>query len=145
MLEDACKEMGLSDEAAEQITTAYGKQAEEKINKVNSMVEFVAKQVKIEREKFYQEHGEPAYRVGSSPARNTTGKDSVEVNKESNSDIYKMFANLDVSSKENFKSSFENALAGFGNYFVSDPIENYNGTSREQMQLDELVGAKEYF
>ena len=35
MLEDACKEMGLSDEAAEQITTAYGKQAEEKINKVN--------------------------------------------------------------------------------------------------------------
>ena len=139
MLEDACKEMGLSDEAAEQITTAYGKLAEEKINKVNSMVEFVAKQVKIEREKFYQEHGEPAYRVGSSPARNTTGKDSVEVNKESNSDIYKMFANLDVSSKENFKSSFENALAGFGNYFVSDPIENYNGTSREQMQLDELV------
>ena len=139
MLEDACKEMGLSDEAAEQITTAYGKQAEEKINKVNSMVEFIAKQVKIEREKFYQEHGEPAYRVGSSPARNTTGKDSVEVNKESNSDIYKMFANLDVSSKENFQSSFENALAGFGNYFVSDPIENYNGTSREQMQLDELV------
>ena len=94
MLEDACKEMGLSDEAAEQITTAYGKQAEEKINKVNSMVEFVAKQVKIEREKFYQEHGEPAYRVGSSPARNTTGKDSVEVNKESNSDIYKKDFNL---------------------------------------------------
>lgn len=107
MLEDACKEMGLSDEAAEQITTAYGKQAEEKINKVNSMVEFVAKQVKIEREKFYQEHGEPAYRVGSSPARNTTGKDSVEVNKESNSDIYKMFANLDVSSKENFKAALK--------------------------------------
>ena len=72
MLEDACKEMGLSDEAAEQITTAYGKQAEEKINKVNSMVEFVAKQVKIEREKFYQEHGEPAYRVGSSPAKKTS-------------------------------------------------------------------------
>lgn len=46
---------------------------------------------------------------------------------------------IHVSSKENFKSSFENALAGFGNYFVSDPIENYNGTSREQMQLDELV------
>lgn len=135
----ACKEMGLSDEAAEQITTTYGKQAEEKINKVNSMVEFVAKQVKIEREKFYQEHGEPAYRVGSSPARNTTGKDSVEVNKESNSDIYKMFANLDVSSKENFRSSFENALVGFRNYFISDPIENYNGTSREKLQLDELV------
>lgn len=135
----ACKEMGLSDEAAEQITSAYGKQAEEKINKVNSMIEFAAKQVKIEREKFYQKHGAPAYRVGSSSARNTTGKDSVEVNKESNSDIYKMFANLDVSSKENFRSSFEYALVGFRNYFISDPIENYNGTSREQIQLDELI------
>lgn len=48
MLEDACKEMGLSDEAAEQITTAYGKQAEEKINKVNSMV--VSPEEKLERE-----------------------------------------------------------------------------------------------
>ena len=37
MLEDACKEMGLSDEAAEQITTAYGKQAEEKINILNAL------------------------------------------------------------------------------------------------------------
>lgn len=134
----ACKEMGLSDEAAEQITGTYGKQAEEKINKVNSMVEFAAKQIKIEQEKFYKEHGAPA-RKGASPARNTTGKDSVEVNRESNSDIYRMFANLDVSSRENFQSSFTNALAGFRDYFVSDPIENYNGTGREQMQLDELV------
>lgn len=134
----ACREMGLSDEAAEQITGTYGKQAEEKINKVNSMVEFAAKQIKIEQEKFYKEHGAPA-RKGVSPARNTTGKDSVEVNQESNSDIYRMFANLDVSSRENFQSSFTNALAGFRNYFVSDPIENYNGTGREQMQLDELV------
>ncbi len=134
----ACKEMGLSDEAAEQITGTYGKQAEEKINKVNSMVEFAAKQIKIEQEKFYKEHGAPV-RKGATPARNTTGKDSVEVNRKSNSDIYKMFANLDVSSRENFQNSFTNALAGFRNYFVSDPIENYNGTSREQMQLDELV------
>lgn len=135
----ACKEMGLSDEAAEQITGAYGKQAEEKINKVNSMIEFAAKQVKIEREKFYKEHGMPHYKKGISPVSNTIGKDSVEVNKASNSDIYKMFANLDVSSKENFRSSFENALAGFRDYFVSDPIENYNGTSGEQRQLDELL------
>ncbi|MDE6433050.1 MAG: hypothetical protein K2L07_02335 [Lachnospiraceae bacterium] len=135
----ACKEMGLSDEVAEQITNAYGKQAEEKINKVNSMVEFAAKQVKVEREKFYAEHGTPNYKKGITPvATNTTGKDSVEVNKESNNDVYKMFANLDVSSKENFRSSFERALAGFRNYFVADPIENYNGTNKEQMQLDEL-------
>lgn len=76
----ACKEMGLSDETAERITSAYGKQAEEKINKVNSMIEFAAKQVKIEQ-----------------------------------------------------------AMAGFRDYFVSDPIENYNGTDREQRQLDELL------
>lgn len=131
--------MGLSDEVAEQITNAYGKQAEEKINKVNSMVEFAAKQVKVEREKFYAEHGTPNYKKGITPvATNTTGKDSVEVNKESNNDVYKMFANLDVSSKENFRSSFERALAGFRNYFIVDPIENYNGTNKEQMQLDEL-------
>lgn len=135
----ACKEMGLSDEAAERITSAYGKQAEEKINKVNSMIEFAAKQLKIEREKFYKEHGTPNYKKGVSKTRSTTGKDSVEVNKESNSDIYKMFANLDVSSKENFRSSFEKALAGFRDYFVSDPIEDYNGTDREQRQLDELL------
>lgn len=133
----ACKEMGLSDEAAEQITGAYGKQAEEKINKVNSMIEFAAKQIKIEQEKFYKEHGTPHYKKGVSKARNTTGKDSVEVNKETNSDIYNMFANLDVSSKEKFQSSFEKALAAFRDYFVSDPIEDYNGTDREQRQLDE--------
>ena len=94
MLEDACKEMGLSDEAAEQITTAYGKQAEEKINKVNSMVEFVAKKVKIEREKFYQEHGEPAYRVGSSPARIRPGKTSGEVIRKRTGEISRSLANL---------------------------------------------------
>ncbi len=60
----ACKEIGLSDEAAEQITSAYGKLAEEKINKVNGMIESVAKQVKIEQEKFYKEHGTPNYRKG---------------------------------------------------------------------------------
>jgi hypothetical protein len=33
----------------------------------------------------------------------------------------------------------EKALAGFRDYFVSDPIEDYNGTGREQRQLDELL------
>ena len=135
----ACKEMGLSDEATERITGAYGNQAEEKINKVNNMIEFAAKQVRIEQEKFYKEHGTPNYKKGGFKARSTTGKDSVEVNKETNSDIYKMFANLDVSSKEKFQSSFEKALVGFRDYFVSDPIEDYNGTGREQRQLEELL------
>ncbi len=28
---------------------------------------------------------------------------------------------------------------GFRNYFTAELIEDYNGTGREQMQLDELV------
>ena len=78
-------------------------------------------------------------RYRSAKANNTEEIKSVEVNKKSNSDIYRMFANLDVSCKENFQSSFENALVEFRNYFISDPIENYNGTSGEQRQLDELL------
>ena len=77
----ACKEIGLSNEAAEQITSAYGKQAEEKINKVNSMIESVAKQVKIEQEKFYKEHGTPNYRKGAAEMKeslvNVLGYDKV--------------------------------------------------------------------
>lgn len=47
-------------------------------------------------------------------------------------DKLRFLKNLDVSCKENFQSSFENALVEFRNYFISDPIENYNGTSGEQ-------------
>lgn len=54
-------------------------------------------------------------------------------------DKLRFLKNLDVSCKENFQSSFENALVEFRNYFISDPIENYNGTSGEQRQLDELM------
>lgn len=50
-----------------------------------------------------------------------------------------MFAGLDVSSKENFQNSFENALMGFKNYFVADLIETYTGTDRENMQTEELI------
>ncbi|MCM1049567.1 MAG: hypothetical protein NC433_14215 [Clostridiales bacterium] len=45
----ACKEIGLSDEAAEQVTSTYGKQAEEKINKISNMMESAAKLLRISR------------------------------------------------------------------------------------------------
>lgn len=141
----ACKEIGLSDEAAEQITSAYGKQAEEKISKVNSMIESVAKQVKMEQEKFYKEHGTPNYRKGAAEIReslvnkSTSGKTSVELNMEANGDIYRMFSNLDVSSKENFVNSFTKAVDSFRNYCAGDEVQIFTGTDKEQSQLDELV------
>lgn len=141
----ACKEIGLSDEAAEQITSAYGKQAEEKINKVNGMIESVAKQVKIEQEKFYKEHGTPNYRKGTAEMKESlvnksaSGKTSVELNKEANSDIFKMFSNLDVSSKEKFVGSFAKAVDSFKNYYAGGEVQIFTGTDKEQSQLDELV------
>jgi len=141
----ACKEIGLSDEAAEQITSAYGKQAEEKINKVNSMIESVAKQVKIEQEKFYKEHGIPNYRKSAAEIRESlvnksaSGKTSVELNREANSDIYKMFSNLDVSSKENFVNSFTKAVDSFKNHYAGGEVQIFTGTDKEQSQLEELV------
>lgn len=141
----ACKEIGLSEEAAEQITSAYGKQAEEKISKVNNMLESVAKQVKIEQEKFYQEHGEPHYRKDAEKIKeglvnkSASGKTSVELNKEANGDIYRMFSKLDVSSKEKFVNSFEKAVDSFKNYYVGGEVQVFTGTDKEQSQLDELV------
>lgn len=141
----ACKEIGLSDDAAEQITSTYGKQAEEKISKINNMLESVAKQVKIEQEKFYKEHGTPHYRKGAAEMKESlvnksaSGKTSVELNREANSDIYRMFSNLDVSSKEKFVGSFEKAVDSFKNYYAGGEVQVFTGTDREQSQLDELV------
>lgn len=141
----ACKEIGLSDEAAGQITDAYGKQAEEKISKVSHMIESVAKQVKIEQEKFYKEHGKPDYRKGAAEMKESlvnksaSGKTSVELNREANIDIYRMFSNLDVGSKEKFVNSFAKAVDSFKNYYAGGEVQIFTGTDREQSQLDELV------
>lgn len=50
-----------------------------------------------------------------------------------------MFANLDTGSKESSQSSFQSALTDFQTYFADSPIEDYTGTEKEQIQLDELV------
>lgn len=143
----ACKELGLSDEVVEQITGTYSKQAEAKINKVNRLIDSVAKQMEVEKAKLHQmleEYGENPYE-NSTLSNNTTGKSSVELNMGANADIYKMFATLDTSSKENFKASFQKALDDFREYFADAPIELYTGTSRENMQLEELMRRFESF
>ena len=136
----ACKEIGLSDEAAEQVTSAYGKQAEEKINKINSMMESAAKQLKIEQDKFYKEHGISKPEIDESRVNKlSSGKSSVEMNIEANSDIYKVFSNLDVSSKENFVNSFAKAVEKFKSYYAGGEVQIFTVTDKEQSQLDELV------
>lgn len=141
----ACKEIGLSDEAAEQVISTYGKQAEEKINKVNSMIESAAKQIKIEQENFYKEHGTPNYRKDAAEIKESfvnksaSGMTNVELNREANSDIYKMFSNLDVSSKEKFVSSFGKAVDSFKKYYAGGEVQIFTGADKEQSQLDELV------
>ena len=136
----ACKEIGLSDETAERVTSAYGKQAEEKINKINSMMESAAKQLKIEQEKFYKEHGisKPEMDEGRGN-KLSSGKTSVELNIEANSDIYKVFSNLDVSSKEKFVNSFAKAVDSFKKYCAGSEMQIFKGTDKEQSQLDELI------
>lgn len=140
----ACKEIGLSNEAAEQVTNMYGKQAEEKINKINDMTSFVEKQAKVLREQFYKEHGTPNYRkdaekIKENLVQNNTGKTSVELNAEANRDVYQMFSKLDVSSKEAFQRSFQKAVESYKNYYAGGEVQIFTGTSEQQTQLENLM------
>lgn len=136
-----CKKIGLSDDTTEQITNTYRNQMQEKINKVNSLVDSVAKQMEGEKQKLYkmvEEYGENPYKTNTR-ASNTTGKESVELNREANQDVYDMFANLDISSADNFRSSFQSAIKNYQVYWLENPIETYTGTNRENMQIEALV------
>lgn len=146
----ACKEIGLSDEAAEQVTNTYGKQAEEKINKIKDMTSFVEKQIKVVREQFYKEHGTPNYRkdaakIKESLVSNNTGKTSVELNEEANRDVFQMFSKLDVSSKDAFESSFQNSVESYKNYYAGGEVQIFTGTSEQQAQLEELMSRFQNF
>lgn len=141
----ACKEIGLSDEAAEQVTKTYGQQAEDKISKVNDMITSMAKNIKEIQEQFYKEHGTPDYRKGAQEIkeslvqRSSTGKTSVELNIDANVDIYKMFSNLDVSGKDTFVSSFQKSLESFKNYLAGGEVPIFTGTDTQQAQIAELT------
>ena len=140
----ACKEMGLSEDATKQITDTYGKQTEEKIGRVNGMLDALKTKMGELKQNLYKEIQEKgnngAYDRYQQAAKSRAGeRDSVEVNQEINADIYNMFARLDTSSKESFQSSFQSALTDFQAYFSERPIENYTGTEKEQNQMDELV------
>ncbi len=138
-----CKEMGLTDQETEQITSAYGKQIDDKISKANSLVDALIKQVEVEKEKLHKmieekNGGINPYKINSRVS-NTTGKSSVELNREFNSDIYEMFSKLDTSSKDKFQSSFQDALEKYHSYWRNRPIEIYTGTERENIQLEALI------
>lgn len=140
----ACKEMGLSEDAAKQITDTYSRQVEDKVGRVNGMMDALKTKMGELKQNLYKEIQEKgnngAYDRYQQAAKSRAGeRDSVEVNQEINADIYQMFADLDTSSKESFQSSFQSALTDFQAYFSERRIENYTGTEKEQMQLDELV------
>lgn len=146
----ACKKIGLSDEAAEQVTSTYGKRTEEKINKINDMTSFLEKQVKIVREQFYKEHGTPNYRkdaekIKESLVSNNTGKTSVELNTEANRDVYQMFSTLDVNSKDAFQSDFQKAVESYKNYYAGGEVQIFTGTSEQQAQLVDLMNRFQNF
>lgn len=137
----ACKNMGLSDDVTEQITSAYGKRQESKTSNTNNLIDAAKKQLdamRPEYQKMMQAYGNTTAKKNSLVS-NPTGEESVELNKKANSEIYDKFATLDTSSKDTFKASFEKALDKLKNYFNDDPIELYTGTDREKRQLDELV------
>lgn len=137
----ACKNMGLSDDVTEQITSVYGKQQESKTTKTNNLIDIAKKtldEIRPEYQKMMQAYGNTTAKKNSAVS-NLAGEDSVELNKKTNSEIYDIFATLDTSSKDTFKASFEKALDKLKNYFNDDPIELYTGTDREKRQLDELV------
>ncbi len=140
----ACREIGLSEAVTKQITATYSKQAKNKMNRANGLIDALKTQMGEQKQKLYQmirEKGSNgAYERYEQAAQGRAGeKDSVEANQEINTDIYKMFANLDTGSKEIFQSSFQNALTEFQTYFADSPIENYTGTEKEQIQLNELL------
>lgn len=137
----ACKEMGLSDDVTEQITSAYGKRQESKVGKTNNLMDLAKKQldaIRPEYQKMMQAYGNSTAKKNSLVS-NPTGEDSVELNKKANSNIYNKFAGLDTSDKEHFQKSFDSAIEHLKNYFNDDPIELYTGTDREKVQIDALI------
>lgn len=120
----ACKEMGLFDDVADQITGAYKAQAEEKINTLNNLMNTVKKFAPVVMDKLYnviKENDPEAYKLYKERAASRENQlSTIELNQEAGNALFDIFSNLDISSRDNFKSSFEKALAGFGEFFPDD-------------------------
>lgn len=139
----ACREAGLSDEASAQVTGTYGKQMEEKINKTNDMFDSIKEVLDKTRKDLMQrikEKSPEAYEkyTALAQSRGTGHKETLEVSKQANRDVYQMFSKLDASSKDAFKASFEQAIKSFRNYFASGEAQVFTGTDSEQVQVDKL-------
>lgn len=138
----ACNKLGMSVEAKKMVTDTYRERVENTISKVNDQNNSVQDVLAQTRKKLYQmikEKSPDAYERYMSQAKSRKQSNLVEISQETNTEIYQMFANLDVSSIDNFKLSFEKVLSDFRKYFGSDPTGIYSGTTRENIQVDELV------
>lgn len=135
----ACKEMGLSDDVTDQITGAYKAQAEEKVNTLNSMLGKLKEIVPKEMEKLYQlikKNDPEAYELYKQRAASRGNQSStivIDLQRQAGQTIYDIFSKLDVSSKDNFKGSFEKALADFGEFFPDEMTDAW------KQQQDELM------
>lgn len=120
----ACKEMGLSDDVTDQITGTYKAQAEEKMNTLNNLMNTVKKFAPVVMDKLYnliKENDPEAYAQYKQRAESRGNQpNTIELNQEAGNALFDIFSNLDISSRDNFKSSFEKALAGFGEFFLDD-------------------------
>lgn len=139
----ACREAGLSNEALAQVTGTYGKQMEEKINKTNDMFDSIKEVLDKTRKDLMQkikEKSPEAYEKYTTLAqsRGAGHEETLEVSKQANRDVYQMFSKLDVSSKDAFMASFEQAIKSFRNYFAGGEAQVFMGTDSEQVQVDKL-------
>lgn len=116
--------MGLSDDVTDQITGTYKAQAEEKMDILNNLMNTVKKFAPVVMDKLYdliKENDPEAYAQYKQRAASRGNQPStIELNQEAGNALFDIFSNLDVSSKDNFKSSFEKALAGFGGFFLDN-------------------------
>lgn len=134
----ACKEMGLSDDATDQITGAYKAQAEEKMNTLNNLMNTVKKYAPVVMDKLYdliKENDPKAYAEYKQRAASRGNQpSSIELNQEAGNALFDIFSNLDISSKDNFRSSFEKALKGFEGCFLDDMLDVWKPQADELMK-----------
>lgn len=120
----ACKEMGLSDDVTDKVIGAYKAQAEEKMNTLNNLMNTVKKFAPVVMDKLYdliKENDPEAYKLYKERAASRGNQPStIELNQEAGNALFDIFSNLDVSSRDNFNSSFEKALVGVGEFFLDD-------------------------
>lgn len=121
-LEYTCKEMGLSDDVTDCITGTYKAQIQEKLSKQLDMLDTLKEvgrkvmneyydMLKEKNPELYAKYKQRAEARGKQPH-------TIDLHKEAARELFDVFSGLDTSSRDNFKSSFQQALSGFGSVFL---------------------------